>query len=66
VHGSGVIDVPVRPLATLTAGQAVSGPVLIESPFTTIVVADVSTVELGPAGSVLITPVREAGAQEAA
>ncbi|HWM32605.1 MAG TPA: hydantoinase/oxoprolinase family protein [Pseudolysinimonas sp.] len=66
VHGSGVIDVPVRPLATLTGGEVVQGPVLIESPFTTIVVADDSTVEIGPAGSVLITPVREAGAQEAA
>lgn len=66
VHGSGMVDVPVRPLATLTAGEIVNGPVLIESPFTTIVVADDSTVELGPAGSVLITPVRDAGAQRAA
>lgn len=66
VHGRGVVDVPVRPLATIAAGEIVPGPVLLESPFTTIVVADDSTVELGPAGSLIITPVREAGAQEAA
>jgi N-methylhydantoinase A len=65
VHGRGVVEVPVRPLATLTAGERVIGPVLIESPFTTIVVADTSVVELGPSGSVLVRPVVEAGREVA-
>ncbi|MEZ5190484.1 MAG: hydantoinase/oxoprolinase family protein [Schumannella sp.] len=66
VPGMGIVDVPVRPLATLSAGEVLDGPVLLESPFTTIVVADASRVELGPAGSIVITPVREIPAREAA
>lgn len=57
VRGSGLVDVPVRPLATILPGESITGPVLIESPFTTIVVADRSTVELGRSGSILIRPI---------
>lgn len=57
VPGTGVTDVPVRPLASIAAGERLTGPVLIESPFTTIVVADESIVELGASGSVVIRPV---------
>lgn len=56
VEGVGLIDVPVRPLANIRPGETIKGPVLIESPFTTIVVADRSRVELGRSGSLLISP----------
>ncbi|MEV4892981.1 hydantoinase/oxoprolinase family protein [Nonomuraea sp. NPDC055795] len=55
VTGHGMADVPVRPLATIAPGERVPGPVLIESPFTTVVIADTtSTAELGPSGSLII------------
>lgn len=60
VRGCGLVDVPVRPLATLIPGETIIGPVLIELPFTTIVVADRSSVELGRSGSILISPIRSA------
>lgn len=56
VRGVGLVDVMVRPLASLSPGESVTGPVLIESPFTTIVIADQSTVVLGRTGSLLIRP----------
>lgn len=57
VPGVGMTDVPVRSLASLSPGDTLRGPVLIESPFTTIVVADAAQVELGPAGSLVVRPV---------
>ncbi|MEU6084393.1 hydantoinase/oxoprolinase family protein [Streptomyces sp. NPDC047108] len=55
VEGRGMTYVPVRPLGTIEAGEVVRGPVLIESPFTTVVVADpAATAELGPSGSLII------------
>lgn len=55
VDGHGMTDVPVRPLGSIAVGEVVRGPVLIESPFTTVVVADTtSTGELGPSGSLII------------
>ncbi|MFG2196073.1 hydantoinase/oxoprolinase family protein [Streptomyces sp. NPDC048639] len=55
VEGRGMTYVPVRPLGTIAAGDVVRGPVLIESPFTTVVVADpAATAELGPSGSLII------------
>ncbi|MBB5076397.1 hydantoinase/oxoprolinase family protein [Nonomuraea endophytica] len=55
VAGHGMTDVPVRPLATIAPGERVPGPVLVESPFTTVVIADTtSTAELGPSGSLII------------
>ncbi|GGR28188.1 hydantoinase/oxoprolinase family protein [Agromyces mediolanus] len=63
VRGAGMVEVPVRPLSSLTPGLAERGPILIESPFTTIVVADASSVEIAPSGSLVITPAaRTAGA----
>lgn len=56
VEGQGMTDIPVRPLGTITPGEVLSGPVLIESPFTTVVIADTSTGELRPSGSLIIQP----------
>jgi N-methylhydantoinase A len=56
VPGAGMTDVPVRSLASIARGELVHGPLLIESPFTTIVVAEPALVELGPAGSLVIRP----------
>ncbi|MGW4030054.1 hydantoinase/oxoprolinase family protein [Streptomyces sp. NPDC004838] len=58
--GRGMADVPVRPLATLVPGEVLHGPVLIESPFTTVVVSDTSTGELSDSGSLVIHPAKQA------
>lgn len=57
VPGSGMIDVPVRPLASVALGEKIRGPVLIESPFSTIVIADASEVGVATSGSLIIRPV---------
>src|SRR5690606_17749861 len=57
VRGMGMTAVPVRSLASFVAGEPVTGPVLVESPFTTIVVADASEVSTTRSGSLVIRPV---------
>lgn len=57
VPGTGMVEVPVRPLASLAAGETIRGPVLVESPFTTIVIADESEVGVAASGSLVIRPV---------
>lgn len=59
VPGRGLIEIPVRALSSVTAGEPIQGPVLIESPFTTVVVADPSVCELAPSGSLVIRPAQE-------
>ncbi|GII97093.1 hydantoinase/oxoprolinase family protein [Sinosporangium siamense] len=56
VHGVGMTDVPVRPLGTIAPGEMLQGPMLIESPFTTVVVADKSTGTVSDSGSLIIQP----------
>lgn len=59
VPGHGIREVPVRPLGSIRRGEVLRGPVLVESPFTTVVLADSSTAELGAAGSLIIAPEKE-------
>lgn len=59
VPGRGLAEVPVRSLADVAVGEPFRGPVLIESAFTTVVIADSSVCELAPSGSLVIRPVRE-------
>jgi N-methylhydantoinase A len=56
VPGTGMTEVAVRALASLVPGELLQGPLLIESPFTTIVVAEPHLVELGSAGSLIVRP----------
>lgn len=56
VRGVGMTDVIVRSLASLHPGELFTGPALVESPFTTIVVADRSLIEATPSGSLVIRP----------
>ena len=55
-EGLGRTPVPVRYFESLPAGEAVPGPVLVESPVTTVVVDPGATVERTERGSLLITP----------
>ncbi|TYB46316.1 hydantoinase/oxoprolinase family protein [Actinomadura chibensis] len=66
VPGRGMTDVPVRRLAAIAPGEVLRGPMLVESPFTTLVVTDTSVAEPGASGSLIITPPREAAAPVAA
>ncbi len=51
----GSVEVPVRPLASIEVGDVLSGPVLIESPVTTVVIdPDASATRLG-SGSLSLT-----------
>jgi N-methylhydantoinase A len=52
----GTVSVSVRSLETIAPGERLTGPVLIESPVTTVVVDDRAAVELLPSGSLLIDP----------
>ncbi|WP_231905004.1 hydantoinase/oxoprolinase family protein [Saccharothrix espanaensis] len=60
VRGTGMTDVPVRSLASIVPGELLPGPLLVESPFTTVVVADASTCELSGSGSLIVHPARDA------
>lgn len=61
----GAVDVPVLPLAGLSTSEAVPGPLVVESPVTTVVVDERSSAVRTSSGSVVITlgppSTREAG-----
>lgn len=57
VKGQGMTDMPVRSLASFSVGKSFTGPMLVESPFTTIVIADSSEVAITPSGSLIIHPI---------
>jgi N-methylhydantoinase A len=59
----GVVDTPVRTLDALAVGERAAGPLLIESPVTTVVLDERATVERAPSGSLLVDPL---GAAEVA
>jgi N-methylhydantoinase A len=52
----GVIEVPVRAHDALRVGERLSGPMIIESPMTTVVLDERAAVELSPLGSLLVDP----------
>ncbi|MCZ4602820.1 hydantoinase/oxoprolinase family protein [Streptomyces sp. Lzd4kr] len=53
--GVGMVDVPVVPLDRLEIDRQIPGPMIIESPVSTIVVDDDAHVTRSPSGSVIIT-----------
>ena len=55
-EGSGIVDTPIHTPGLLTPGQEISGPAIIETPFTTIVIDPQARFHLTGAGSVNITP----------
>ena len=57
-EGLGRTSVPVRYFESLPSGEQVPGPVLVESPVTTVVVDPDASVERTERGSLLITPWR--------
>jgi N-methylhydantoinase A len=52
----GLTDVPVRAHDSLVVGKRLSGPLIVESPVTTVVLDEQAAVELTPSGSLLIDP----------
>jgi len=60
--GLGVVDTPVRLLDSLAVGERHEGPLLVESPVTTVVLDERATVERAPSGSLLIEPLGAGGA----
>ncbi|RNL63354.1 hydantoinase/oxoprolinase family protein [Nocardioides marmoriginsengisoli] len=54
VPGRGITDVPVVPLAAMEPGRPVRGPLLVEAPFTTVVVAGDAQCRIGESGSLVI------------
>jgi N-methylhydantoinase A len=52
----GSIDVPVRVHDALRVGERLNGPLIVESPVTTVVLDERSSVTLSPLGSLLIDP----------
>jgi N-methylhydantoinase A len=53
---SGLVASRVRDLEALAVGERLAGPVLIESPVTTVVVDERAVVERAPSGSLLLEP----------
>jgi N-methylhydantoinase A len=52
----GLVATPVRSLDTLAVGERLAGPLLVESPVTTVVLDGRASVERAPSGSLLIDP----------
>jgi N-methylhydantoinase A len=50
----GLVDTPVRRLETLDAGERLCGPLLVESPVTTVVIDERASVERAATGSLII------------
>jgi N-methylhydantoinase A len=63
--GTGWVDAEVRRFAALGTGEAVPGPAIIESPFTTIVLDPGATAERRSSGSLSIDPAAGAGGDRA-
>lgn len=55
-HGSGRIETPILRLETMEMDIVHSGPAIIESPFTTIVVDPAASFQRSAAGSIVIKP----------
>ena len=53
---TGVVDAAIRRLETMSAGTRVSGPAIIESSFTTVVLNPGAVAERAESGSLVITP----------
>src|SRR5262249_42538770 len=56
VRGRGRLRAAVHRLADLPAGAAISGPAIVESDFTTVMIAPDATATRLPSGSLLIEP----------
>ena len=54
--GMGLLDTPVHQLQSLTIGDRLEGPAIIESETTTLVVPPQASVERAASGSLLLTP----------
>ncbi|WP_418060956.1 hydantoinase/oxoprolinase family protein [Pimelobacter simplex] len=54
VPGTGMREVAVVPLASMEVGTVLRGPLLVEAPFTTVVVAGDADCRLGESGSLVI------------
>ena len=52
----GPTDVPVRTVDSLDVGDRLAGPLIVESPVTTVVVDERAAVELTPGGSLVLDP----------
>jgi N-methylhydantoinase A len=52
----GLVEVPVRPLAEIEPGERLTGPVIVESPVTTVVLDEAAAAELTEAGSLRVVP----------
>lgn len=52
----GLIEAPVRAVDSLRAGERLTGPLLVESPVTTVVLDERAAVELTPHGSLALDP----------
>jgi N-methylhydantoinase A len=63
--GAGEVETPVVPLDSLEPGRRLKGPVLVESPVTTVVIDPEAAVERLPSGSLLVWPVAAAAPAEA-
>jgi N-methylhydantoinase A len=55
-EGAGIVDTPIHSPAQLTPGEEISGPAIIETPFTTIVIDPGARFHLTDAGSINISP----------
>ena len=55
-EGAGIVDTSIHAPAQLTPGEEISGPAIIETPFTTIVIDPGASFHLTNAGSINITP----------
>jgi len=55
-EGTGEMPTPIHSLHSLSAGETLQGPAIIETPFTTIVVDPDGRYQLTDTGSVVITP----------
>lgn len=58
----GLIDTPIQSLATMRPDTVIDGPVIVESPMTTVVVDPGASVQLTTSGSLLIKPAAQAHA----
>jgi N-methylhydantoinase A len=52
----GLVETPVRNLDDVAVGERLTGPLLIESPVTTVVIDEQAAVERAPSGSLLVEP----------
>jgi N-methylhydantoinase A len=52
--GEGYLETPVHLLGQMEVGESIRGPVIVESPFTTIVIDTCASCRLSPAGNLVI------------